>query len=54
MCVNNSEPILLVGETGNGKTSVVQVQDLGLYIAQQTLTLSLGCVLSADRLVSFV
>ena len=30
VCVNHEEPVLLVGETGTGKTSVVQ------YIAQQT------------------
>ena len=29
MCVQNSEPILLVGETGTGKTSSVQ------YLSQQ-------------------
>ena len=30
VCVNHTEPVLLVGETGTGKTSVIQ------YIAKQT------------------
>ena len=34
VCVNHTEPVLLVGETGTGKTSVMQ------YIAQQTGKLS--------------